>query len=155
MGWSFYYPCRCPSPPRYENFPYSLLLQLIFVPGDKWLLGLDCCHGRDENSAEGVGESRKQNVKQFKEHFKGFAPAIQKVLSYVNEAHVWRIIETTPPSWVSKSGRVILIGDAAHAILPFVGQVISLPKSCHAKCSQFYLGRRHGTRGCRDSGRMS
>jgi salicylate hydroxylase len=96
----------------------------MFVPGDKWLLGLDCCHPRDANSAEGVGERRKQNMKLFKEHFKDFVPAIQKVLSYVKEAYVWRIIETTPPSWVSKSGRVVLIGDAAHAILPFVGQVI-------------------------------
>jgi salicylate hydroxylase len=92
--------------------------------GDKWLLGLDCCHARDENSAEGVGVSRKQNIKQFKEHFKDFAPAIQKVLSYVKAAHVWRIFETIPPSWVSKSGRVVLIGDAAHAILPWIGQVI-------------------------------
>lgn len=44
----------------------------MFVPGDKWLLGLDCSHPRDVNSAEGVGESRKQNMKLFKEHFKDF-----------------------------------------------------------------------------------
>jgi hypothetical protein len=67
--------------------------------------------------------SRKQNIEQFKGYFKDFAPAIQKLLSYVKEAYVWRMMETMPPSWVSKSGRVVLIGDAAHAALPWVGQV--------------------------------
>jgi hypothetical protein len=155
MDWSFYYTCHRPSPPRYEHFPHSLLQKLIFVPGDKWLLGLDCCHARDENSAERVGESWKQNIRLFKERFRDFAPAIQKILSYVEEAEVWKITDTTPPSWVSKSGRIILIGDAAHAILPYVGQVIPPPKTYHVTGSHFYLGRRYGNRGCRYFSRMS
>jgi hypothetical protein len=154
MGWSCYYTCHCPSLPRYENFPYSLLQKLIFIPGDKWLLGLDCCHARDEKSSDGAGESRKQNIKLFKEHFKDFAPAIQKLLSYVQEAYVWKIIETTPPSWISESGRVVLIGDAAHAILPFVGQVSS-PVELFTQEVHIHLGRRYGTRGCCHSSRMS
>jgi salicylate hydroxylase len=88
-------------------------------------LGLDCCHKRDEASVEGM--SRKQNIEQFKGYFKDFAPAIQKLLSYVKEAYVWRMMETMPSSWVSNSGRVVLVGDAAHAALPWVGQVSIFP----------------------------
>jgi salicylate hydroxylase len=58
-----------------------------------------------------------------KTYFEDYSPVIQKALSYVEEAHVWRMLETLPPSWVSKSGKVVLTGDAAHAVLPYVGQV--------------------------------
>jgi salicylate hydroxylase len=124
--WPFYYPRRHASPPRYEISRTIISVAILnFLLGDEWFLGLDCCHMRDETSVEGV--SRKQNIEQFKGYFKDFAPAIQKLLSYVKEAYVWRLIETMPPSWVSKSGRVVLIGDAAHAALPWVGQVRILP----------------------------
>jgi salicylate hydroxylase len=86
------------------------------------LLGYYFIHPRGENSAEGV--SRPQNVEQMKSYFKGYAPVVQKALSYVEEAYVWRMLETMPPSWVSKSGKVVLTGDAAHAVLRFAGQVI-------------------------------
>lgn len=39
-----------------------------------------------------------------------------------DEAHVWQINETMPANWVSKSGRVVLVGDACHAMLPNAGQ---------------------------------
>jgi salicylate hydroxylase len=69
-----------------------------------------------------------------KTYFEGFAPVIQKSLSYVNEAHVWRMLETIVPSWVSKSGKVVLTGDAAHAVLPFVGQVNLLFQHTRSNC---------------------
>jgi 2-polyprenyl-6-methoxyphenol hydroxylase-like FAD-dependent oxidoreductase len=70
--------------------------------------------------------SRPQKIEQLKSHFKYHAPTIQKVLSYVDEAHIWRMMETMREPWVSKSGKVALTGDAAHAVLPWVGQVIFL-----------------------------
>ncbi|KAE9364905.1 FAD/NAD(P)-binding domain-containing protein [Stipitochalara longipes BDJ] len=100
--------------------PFATLAIIPVRRGDEWFLGLDCCHRRDDNSVE--GGSRKRNIEKFREHFKDFAPAVQKLLSYVKDAHVWRMAETIPESWVSESGRVVLIGDAAHAILPWVGQ---------------------------------
>jgi salicylate hydroxylase len=58
-----------------------------------------------------------------KQYFKDYAPFYDKIIAYTEEANVWRIIETMPASWVSKSGKVVIIGDAAHAVQPFVGQV--------------------------------
>jgi salicylate hydroxylase len=85
------------------------------IERDEWLVFFDFCHTWDENSADGV--SRPQKIEQLKSHFKYHAPAIQKGLSYVEKAHVWRMMETMPESWVSKSGKVALTGDAAHAVL--------------------------------------
>lgn len=42
-------------------------------------------------------------------------------MSYVDEAVVWRLHNVTLESWMSKSGKVVLIGDAAHAVLHFSG----------------------------------
>jgi salicylate hydroxylase len=69
--------------------------------------------------------SKRQNIEKFGEYFKDYSSVTQKVLSYMKEAHVWRMMESMPASWVSKSGRVVLIGDAVHGVLPQVGQVLS------------------------------
>lgn len=44
---------------------------------------------------------------------------------HVNEAHVWRLQERIVPSWVGKKGKVVLGGNAAHPVLPYVGQGVS------------------------------
>ena len=103
------------------NFSTSGVSLVNAQLGDEWLGGFGFTHQRGENSADDV--SRPQNIEKLKGYFKDFAPEIQKVLSYVKEAHVWRMMETMPTSWVSKSGKVVLAGDAAHAVLPYVGQV--------------------------------
>lgn len=39
------------------------------------------------------------------------------------ERYLWRVSEVSPlPTWVSKSGRVVILGDAAHAMVPFAAQ---------------------------------
>jgi salicylate hydroxylase len=58
-----------------------------------------------------------------KQYFKDYVPFYHKIMAYTKEANVWRIIETMPALWVSKGGKVVIIGDAAHAVQPFVGQV--------------------------------
>lgn len=62
-------------------------------------------------------------MEQFRDIFKHFSPAMQKVLSYVQEARVWKLRESLPSSWVGSCGKIVLIGDAAHGALPWVGQV--------------------------------
>ncbi|CAG8977439.1 hypothetical protein HYALB_00007771, partial [Hymenoscyphus albidus] len=93
---------------------------VVGADGDEWLLSLDCCHVRDENSSE--SSEREQNIEQFRGYYKEFIPGIQKLLSYASTGQVWRLKESMPNSWVSQHGRVILIGDASHAILPWLGQ---------------------------------
>ncbi|KAI9745685.1 MAG: hypothetical protein M1818_001219 [Claussenomyces sp. TS43310] len=55
--------------------------------------------------------------------FKDFAPPMRKVLDIVDSAVVWKVVEVPPlPSWVSKGGKVVIIGDAAHGMTPYQGQ---------------------------------
>ena len=88
--------------------------------------------------------SGSQKIEQLKSHFKYHAPAIQKVLSYADEAHIWRMMETMREPWVSKSGKVALTGDAAHAVLPWVAQVIFLCHLLNCDRKLYDLGRKYG-----------
>jgi salicylate hydroxylase len=83
----------------------------------------DFVHERSESSTD--AGSRPQNMEQVKFYFANYPLAVRKVLEVGShdQPHVWRIIETVPEKWVSDSGRVVLAGDAAHAVLPYVGQV--------------------------------
>ncbi|KAK5701678.1 hypothetical protein LTR97_004496 [Elasticomyces elasticus] len=100
--------------------PSSSIAAMAVRLGDEWVLGVDCCHERDDVVSE--TPHRTQDIERFKAHFKDYHPAILQMLSYVTEANVWRLKEATPPTWIGTSGRVILIGDAAHGSLPWVGQ---------------------------------
>jgi hypothetical protein len=89
------------------------------------LLGLDCCHKIDKCL---LGERRRpQDIEELRHYFRDFDPPVQKLISYVKEAYAWNIKEIITPSWLGRSGRVVLIGDAAHASLPWSGQVPILP----------------------------
>ncbi len=54
-----------------------------------------------------------------RETFKDFAPAMRIVLDIVDRGDVWKVVEVPPlPSWISKGGNVVIIGDAAHGMTP-------------------------------------
>lgn len=55
--------------------------------------------------------------------FKHFSPEVQKILSIATEIREWPLAEVPKlPRWTSQSARVVLMGDAAHATFPFLGQ---------------------------------
>ncbi|OAA53000.1 Monooxygenase, FAD-binding protein [Cordyceps fumosorosea ARSEF 2679] len=56
-----------------------------------------------------------------KQHYSTFDPTIQKVLAKVENCLGWKLADIPPlPQWLGKSGRGILMGDAAHAMLPYL-----------------------------------
>lgn len=70
------------------------------------------------------------NLEEMKAHYANFDPVIQKVLSKVSDCLKWKLADLPPlPKWVSKSGKVVLIGDAAHAMVPYLAQVSPSTKS--------------------------
>ena len=59
-----------------------------------------------------------------RQHFEGICPPLSAVLKLTTKCDRWKIAEMPSiPRWTSKSGRVILLGDAAHAMQPNAAQV--------------------------------
>lgn len=63
------------------------------------------------------------DLEEMKKHYADFDPVVRRVLSKVESCLNWKVADLPSlPSWVSDSGKVVLIGDAAHAMTPFLAQ---------------------------------
>lgn len=84
------------------------------------------------------------NVSEMREEFKGFDETVNALLSLVNHCAKWTLAELPPlPTWSSSNGRVILVGDACHAMVPHAasGAATSLEDAevlglCLAACKE-------------------
>ena len=69
---------------------------------------------RESWSAEG-------NINVFRQAFSDFHPTVRAVLGHISTVHKWALLDRNPlPSW--NSGNVVLLGDAAHPMMPHMGQ---------------------------------
>ncbi|TFY76881.1 hypothetical protein EWM64_g7132 [Hericium alpestre] len=63
------------------------------------------------------------DVSKLREDFKDFEPRVQKMLALVPRALNWRLMDREPlPKWVHDDGKVALLGDAIHPMLPYRAQ---------------------------------
>ncbi|KAJ4169050.1 hypothetical protein NW754_010982 [Fusarium falciforme] len=61
------------------------------------------------------------NLQEMQEHYKDFDPVIRRVVSKVTSCLNWKIADLPElPTWTN--GKVVLLGDAAHAMVPFLAQ---------------------------------
>ena len=64
------------------------------------------------------------DVREMRSYYRNFDPTIQRVLYHIDGCLKWKIAELPSlRTWVSESGRVVLIGDAAHAMVQNLAQV--------------------------------
>ncbi|EKM59723.1 uncharacterized protein PHACADRAFT_250403 [Phanerochaete carnosa HHB-10118-sp] len=67
-------------------------------------------------SAEGSAEKMRAD-------FKDYEPRVQKLLQHVSSTLKWRLMDRQPlEKWVHTSGRVALLGDSCHPMLPYRAQ---------------------------------
>ncbi|CUM49416.1 uncharacterized protein AC631_05752 [Debaryomyces fabryi] len=67
--------------------------------------------------------SEPGSLEEMKSHYDNFDPIVRQLLTHVSSVLKWVLADLpTLPRWVSDSGKVVIIGDAAHAMLPFLSQ---------------------------------
>ncbi|CAH0041864.1 unnamed protein product [Clonostachys rhizophaga] len=63
------------------------------------------------------------DLNEMRQNYQTYDPVIRKVLEKVESVLKWKLAEMPPlPRWLSNNGRVVLIGDAAHATVPYLAQ---------------------------------
>lgn len=66
------------------------------------------------------------DLEKVKKKFAHFTPVGGKMLKLAKpeDCYIWRLSEMPPfERWMSESGKVVIVGDAGHAMLPYANQV--------------------------------
>lgn len=77
------------------------------------------------DGAEGGVESwtAAGNVEKMKETYKGWNIVVQKLLALIPSTLDWKLMDRDPlPSWIHKDGKLALLGDSCHPMLPYRAQ---------------------------------
>ncbi|KAI0052821.1 FAD/NAD-P-binding domain-containing protein [Auriscalpium vulgare] len=63
------------------------------------------------------------SAEKMRADFADFEPRVKKLLSFVDSTLKWRLMDRSPlPTWVHPKGRLVLLGDACHPMLPYRAQ---------------------------------
>ena len=79
------------------------------------------------NQANAGEWNRPGDIEHMNAIYADFDPVIRKAISRVESCLLWTLADLPPlPSWLDESGKVVLIGDAAHAMVPYLAQGASM-----------------------------
>ena len=95
---------------------------VIIYPADNGkIFAINGTHpARNDSAAEW---NKPADIKEIQDKFHDFDPALRGILSKAQDCKSWALAEVPRlPRWVSESGKVALIGDAAHGMLQFLAQ---------------------------------
>ncbi|KAH6688486.1 salicylate hydroxylase [Plectosphaerella plurivora] len=102
-----------------------------FLGPDHHIIGYNMQKEKTFNLLMVIPDDRKMkgykapaNASEVRNAYTGWSPMVQKLLSFLpEEVEKWRLTDLpTISDWVHPSGRMVLIGDAAHATLPYLAQ---------------------------------
>ncbi|KAH8144869.1 uncharacterized protein LAJ45_11139 [Morchella importuna] len=70
---------------------------------------------------DGGATTVEGNVEEMRALYKDWDPRIPKLLSLCTQVHKWKLLIRHPPEhWYHPSGTFVLLGDSAHATLPYL-----------------------------------
>ncbi|KAF4621956.1 hypothetical protein G7Y89_g14389 [Cudoniella acicularis] len=62
-------------------------------------------------------------IEDMRRHFSGWDPRLTKIIAMIEKSVKWPLMSGKPlSSWIAPSRKVLIIGDAAHAMLPYMSQ---------------------------------
>lgn len=94
--------------------------------GRLYLLFVVMDYGSPKGDAVNASWNTPGDVDELRRLYAKFEDPLRACLEHVDSCLRWRIAVAKPiPSWRSGSGRVLLLGDAAHAMVPHAGQGVS------------------------------
>ncbi|KAJ5218109.1 monooxygenase [Penicillium cinerascens] len=71
--------------------------------------------------------SQEELTQEMLSYFYGWDPELMKIVQKKKTIHNWPLFEVDPlDKWVSESGKFILIGDASHAMVPYLSMGVSM-----------------------------
>jgi salicylate hydroxylase len=77
-------------------------------------------HPEDSNPSTWRQETAVADMKQ---HFRGWDPKLLKVINMIRNTLKWPLLTGKPlKRWVSESGKLVIIGDAAHSMVPYMSE---------------------------------
>ncbi|KAK7042250.1 FAD/NAD(P)-binding domain-containing protein [Favolaschia claudopus] len=77
----------------------------------------------DRGTRRGEAYDIPGSVQQMRDDFAGWEPRVQKLLKLVSHTLIWPLLDRDPlDTWVHPSGKVALMGDACHPMLPYRAQ---------------------------------
>lgn len=76
-----------------------------------------------QSDSDPVPGNHKDTVAEMRHHFSGWDRSLVKLIDMISHTMEWPLLSgSTLPTWLSTSRKVILLGDAAHAMLPYMSQ---------------------------------
>jgi salicylate hydroxylase len=62
-------------------------------------------------------------IEDMKQHFENWDPRLVKVISMIRTTLKWPLLSGKPlRRWISSSGKLVILGDAAHAMVPYMSE---------------------------------
>ena len=94
-----------------------------------------------DNLPPGVAK-QEGSLEEMRELFKGWDPILNKFLTKVEKVDKWKLMHQAElPRWVNDKSTLVLIGDSAHPMLPYLAQGRDgLPALERVRCADHNLG---------------
>ncbi|KAJ3992427.1 salicylate hydroxylase [Lentinula boryana] len=94
--------------------------------GELYNIIIDVTHRTDRGKSVGEAEwSKRADNRELVERFKdGWCPIVRRLCGMTGEYVKWKLAELERPleCWVHPSGKVTLLGDSAHPMMPYLAQ---------------------------------